>query len=215
MNTVYLSIYLKSYRHGNTPQQCPISHIFPIWYNAKKHLYSKVSIPEELSYCRLSGGGALRHNPARNWLFLSWTRVSIFFFVVLCKLGGKKGRRSEGGGGVWETPEVSFSLTASQWEIKGFPVGGGGGWVCVGGVGLPETDPQWLEVKWRVGTRWAGPQLERNQHRSYWNQWGGESSSSPPGRLETCAHHTHHTHRRRRHETRGEEFKQNNAKKLN
>lgn len=23
-------------------------------------------VPEELSYCRLSGGGALRHNPARN-----------------------------------------------------------------------------------------------------------------------------------------------------
>lgn len=28
------------------------------------------SVPEELSYCR-SGGGPLRHNPIKNWLFLS------------------------------------------------------------------------------------------------------------------------------------------------
>lgn len=36
-------------------------------------------VPEELSYCR-SGGGPLRHSPIKNWLFLSWRRVSIFFF---------------------------------------------------------------------------------------------------------------------------------------
>lgn len=28
-------------------------------------------VPEELSYCRLSGGGPLRHNPIKNGLFLS------------------------------------------------------------------------------------------------------------------------------------------------
>lgn len=134
MNTVYLNIYLKSYRHGNTPQQCPISHIFPIWYNAKKHLYSKVSIPEELSYCRLSGGGALRHNPARNWLFLSWTRVSIFFFNCFMQVGGEKGASfREGGRGLRNTQGLvlAHSLTMRN---QGFS-SGRRGWVGVCGWG--------------------------------------------------------------------------------
>lgn len=168
MNTVNLNISLAQVILASL-HTTAISHIFPISYNPKKHLYSKAGIPEELSYCRLSGAGALRHNPARNWLFLSWTRVSIFLYCFVW-VGGGKGCPS-GGGGVWETPKVSFSLTASQWEMKGFPVGGGGVCVWVGGYQKPtRTDWKWNEESIHRGRgrgrRQVGGQLERNQHWS-------------------------------------------------
>lgn len=68
-------------------------------------------LPEELSYCK-SGGGPLRHKPIKNWLFLSWTRVSIFFFFFWIEVEWYEGKsdvlqRERG----LRKPKVSLSLS--------------------------------------------------------------------------------------------------------
>lgn len=115
----------------------------------KKGKQVEKQVPEELSYCRLSGGGPLRHNPIKNGLLLSWTRASMFG-VVLDWVRGKG--MSFRGRGVWENPR-SHSLSqphndkssVSQWE---------GGYQK-----LARSD--W---KWNEGLPWGNPIRPREQH---------------------------------------------------